>query len=111
MVVKYSKLLNVTSVVTHEPYTILVEYIDAEKFQGVSLEHLDGEYRSTEDFDKAKNRHFDVLKKGLDAARPYMKSHTKESDIKIYNAFLLSTHDARQLVEALNEALQASEEF
>jgi len=93
MAVKYSKIFTVTGAITGEPVTILVEYIEAEGFRGISIESLEGEYPSTEEF-------------GEDSGRVI-----KERSIdKIYNFFPLMLPDTRKLVEALNGALQASEE-
>ena len=95
MGVKYSKIFTVTGAITGEPVTILVEYIEAEGFRGISIESLEGEYPSTEEFGKDSNLVF--------------KESTRSID-KIYNFFPLMLPDTRQLVEALKEALQASEE-
>jgi len=89
MAVKYSKMFAVTNAITGEPVTILVEYVEAEGFRGISIESLEGEYASTEEFSKEfKRAHID----------------------KIYNFLPLMLPDTRQLVEALNEALKESEE-
>ena len=95
MAVKYSKIFTVTGAITGESVTILVEYIEAEGFRGISIESLEGDYPSPEEFGKDSNRVF--------------KESTRSID-KIYNFFPLMLPDTRQLVEALNEALQASEE-
>jgi len=95
MAVKYSKIFTVTGAITGEPVTILVEYIEAEGFRGISIESLEGKYPSTEEFGKDSNRVFKDSPRSID---------------KIYNFFPLMLPDTRQLVEALNEALQASEE-
>jgi hypothetical protein len=44
MTVKYSKIFTVTGAITLEPVTILVEYVEAEGFRGISIESLEGEY-------------------------------------------------------------------
>jgi len=95
MTVKYSKIFTVTGAITREPVTILVEYVEAEGFQGVSIESLEGEYNSTKEFGKASNRVIPEMKESAD---------------KIYNFLPLMLPDTRRLVEALNEALAASEE-
>jgi len=95
MAVKYSKIFTVTGAITGEPVTILVEYIEAEGFRGISIESLEGKYPSTEEFGKDSNRVFKDSPRSID---------------KIYNFFPLMLPDTRKLVEALNEALQASEE-
>jgi hypothetical protein len=94
MTVKYSKFFTVTSAITLEPVTILVEYIKAEGFKGISVESLEGEYDSQEEFSEATKLIVD--KRGL-------------SD-KIFNFLPLMLPDARKLVDTLNEALIASEE-
>lgn len=93
MGVKYSKFITSIGALTFEPVTILVECIKAEGFQGISIESLEGEYDSTEEFSKHSNRVMEDM---------------KTSD-KIYNFLPLTLPDARQLVEMLNEALAASE--
>lgn len=95
MAVKYSKIFTVTGAITGEPVTILVEYIEAEGFRGISIESLEGEYQTTEEFSEDSNR--------------VIKESTMSID-KIYNFFPLMLPDTHRLVEALNEALQASEE-
>jgi hypothetical protein len=95
MTVKYSKIFTVTGAITLEPVTILVEYIEAEGFRGISIESLEGEYNSTKEFGKTSNRVIPEMKEGAD---------------KIYNFLPLMLPDTRQLADALNEALQASEE-
>ncbi len=88
MTVKYSKVFTVTGAITRELVTILVECIETEGFRGVSIESLEGEYPSTEEF-----------KKGMNASAD-----------KIYNFLPLMLPDTHKLVEALNEALAASKE-
>jgi len=95
MVVKYSKFFTITGAITLEPVTILVEYIKAEGFQGISIESLEGEYTSAKEFDKASGVVLEEAKVGED---------------KIYNFLPMMLPDAHMLVEALNEALAASEE-
>ena len=73
MAVKYSKTFVANNPIRHEDVTVLVEYVEAKDFQGVSVDSLDGKYYSTEDFNKEANHFFDILKKGVDAAKPYMR--------------------------------------
>jgi len=87
MVVKYSNLFTAINPINHEPVTILVERIEAEGFQAVHIESLEGEYPSTEDFERERD-----ARNG-----------------KIYTFLPLMPSDARRLVEALTEALPASE--
>ena len=86
--VKYSKFFTVTGAITLEPVTIRVECIKAEGFLGISIESLEGEYSSLDDFDNAS---------GI-------------GEDKIHNFLPMKLPDARILVDALNEALAASEE-
>ena len=94
MTVKYSKIFTVTGAITLEPVTILVEYTKAEGFRGISIESLEGEYDSTKEFGKTSNQIIEEMKVSAD---------------KIYNFLPLLLPDTRQLVDALNEALAASE--
>lgn len=93
MGVKYSKFLTVIGAITCEPVTILVEYVKADGFSGISIESLDGEYSSSEEFSKYTNRVIEDLK----------------NYDKIYNFLPLTLPDTRKLVDVLNEALVASE--
>lgn len=95
MVVKYSKFFTFTGAITREPVTILVEYIEADGFRGISIESLEGEYPSAKEFDKASGVAIEGKKVGED---------------KIYNFLPMMLPDAHMLVDALNEALVASEE-
>lgn len=85
---KYSKFFTVTGAISREPVTIRVECIKAEGFLGISIESLEGEYSSLEDFDNAS---------GI-------------GEDKIHNFLPMKLPDAQMLVDALNEALAASEE-
>ena len=88
MTVKYSKLFAVTGAISREPVTILVELIEANGFQGISIESLEGRYTSQDEFDKD----FKNLRNG-----------------KIRNFLPLTPPGARRLADALNEALEAYE--
>lgn len=88
MAVKYSKFFIVTGAITREPVTIRVECIKAEGFLGISIESLEGEYSSLDDFDNASSINSD----------------------KIHNFIPLKMLDAHKLVGALNEALAAAKE-
>ena len=88
MVVKYSKFFTVTGAITLEPVTIRVECIKAEGFLGISIESLEGEYSSPDDFNKAS---------GI-------------GEDKIHNFLPMRLPDAHKLLDALKEALTASEE-
>lgn len=93
MTVRYSKIFTVTGAITSEPVTILVEGIEAEGYQAVHIESLEGEYPSAEEFGKA--------------AKHVLEGMNKKGD-KIYNFLPLMLSDARQLADTLNEALVAS---
>jgi len=91
MAVKYSKIFTVTSATTGESITILVDYVEAEGFRGISIESLEGDYHSAEQF-------------GIYSKR------AREIPDKIYQIIPIIPSDARKFVDALNGALQASEE-
>jgi len=95
MTVRYSKIFTVTGAITLEPVTILVEYVEAEGFRGISIESLEGEYDSTKEFGRTSNQIIEGMKVSAD---------------KIYNFLPLMLPDTHKLVEALNEALAASKE-
>lgn len=95
MTVKYSKVFTVTGAISRELVTILVECIEAGVFRGISIESLEGEYPSMEEFRKASERVIEDMKGSAD---------------KIYNFIPLMLPDTRQLVDTLNEALAASKE-
>ena len=86
MTVRYSKIFTVIGAISNDPVTIIVERMEAEGFQAVSIESLEGEYPSAEDF----------------------KKETDARNGKIYNLLPLMLSDARQLADTLNEALVAS---
>ena len=93
MPVKYSRIFTVTGAITVEPVTILVEYLEAEGFRGISVESLEGDYTSAKEFGKASDR---VIEES-------------PNDDKIYNFLPLKLPDARQLMNSLSGALEASE--
>jgi len=94
MPVKYSRIFTVTGAITVEPVTILVEYLEAEGFRGISVESLEGDYPSAKEFGKASDRVIEEL---------------RQSDDKIYNFLPLKLPDVRQLMDSLCGALEASE--
>jgi cobalamin biosynthesis Co2+ chelatase CbiK len=87
MTVRYSKIFTVIGAISHEPVTILVERIEAEGYQGVTIESLEGEYPSVEDFEK----------------------ETEARSDKIYNLLPLMLIDTRQFADTLKEALHVSD--
>lgn len=93
MTVRYSKIFTVTGAISNEPVTIIVERIEAEGYQAVTIESLEGEYTSAEEFGKA--------------AKQVLEGMNKKGD-KIYNLLPLMLVDTRQLADTLNEALVAS---
>ncbi len=95
MVVKYSKSFTITGAITVEPVTILIEYVEADGFKGVSIESLEGEYDSTEEFENAYRRVVEDM---------------KVDEEKIYNFLPMTLPDAHRLMDTLNEAIVASTE-
>ena len=92
---KYRKSFVSTGALTGEPVTILVEYIEAKGFKGVSIESLEGEFKSPEEFEKA-----------------YKLTSTNKVDNssdKIYNFLPMSLHTAQTLTNLLIEAVAVSE--
>ncbi|KKK64829.1 hypothetical protein LCGC14_2980280 [marine sediment metagenome] len=94
MVSKYRKSFVSTGALTGEPVTILVEYIEAKGFKGVSIESLEGEFTSPEEFETAYKRH--------------SASDEVVSD-KIYNFLPMTLRTAQTLKNLLGEAMAASE--
>ena len=94
MVVKYSKSFTITGAITVEPVTILIEYVEADGFKGVSIESLEGEYDSTEEFENAYRRVVEDM---------------KVDEEKIYNFLPMTLSDTHRLMDMLNEAIAASE--
>lgn len=87
MAVKYSKFFTVIGAITNEPVTILVELVEAEGSKNVFIESVEGEYKSAKDFDEA----------------------YKSGEEKIRNFIPMMVPDVQNLVNALTEALVASE--
>ena len=96
MVVKYSKSFTITGAITVEPVTILIEYVEADGFKGVSIESLEGEYDSTEEFENAYRRVVEDM---------------KVDEEKIYNFLPMTLPDAHRLMDTLNEAIAISKEI
>ena len=95
MVVKYSKVFTVKGPINHKPVTIHVEYVEADSFKGVLIESLEGEYDSTEEFEKAYRRVIEDM---------------KVNEEKIYNFLHMTLPDAQQLMDTLKDAIAASKE-
>jgi len=103
MGVNYSKIFTATDAVHHEPFTILVETINpigGENF--VVLKALEGKYETREDFQDARAYAIKGWEKGY--------THDK-GGIRLCSSITMLPPGIRQLVDALNEALSASEEF
>ncbi len=95
MAVKYSKAFTVTGALTGEPVTILVEYIEAKGFKGISIESLEGEFDSPEEFEQAYKRH---------------AVNIDVDDAKMYNFLPTTLATAKILHTLLGEAIATSEE-
>jgi hypothetical protein len=89
MVVKYSNLFTAIDPINNGLVTILVEYVEAENFQGIAVRSLEGKYGSADEFMRA-NDH-------------------QGNPGKIWSLLPLRLSDTRLLVDALSEALRASE--
>ncbi len=90
---KYRKCFTSTGALTEKPVTILVEYIDAKGFKGVSIESLEGDFKSPEAFEQAYKSH---------------SSNVSEGSDKIYNFLPMTLKTAIILRDLLNEAIKAS---
>ncbi len=102
MVLRYSKLFTVTGAISHKPVTVLVESIETnEGHKLVSIKTLEGEYGSARDFEASIDYTIGRWERGDISTR-------KEVKVWTFLSFVLP--DASQLVDALNEALAASEE-
>ncbi|GAH11675.1 unnamed protein product [marine sediment metagenome] len=94
MVSKFRKSFVSTGALTGEPVTILVEYIEAKGFKGVSIESLEGEFDSPEEFEEAYKR--------------TVENKADEPKDLIYNFLPMTLHTAQILKDTLNEAMSAS---
>ncbi len=92
---KYRKCFTSTGALTGEPVTILVEYIEAKGFKGVSIESLEGDFKSPEAFEQAYKSH---------------SSNVSEGSDKIYNFLPMSLRTAQILKDILGEAMAVSME-
>ena len=97
----HSKIFTATDAIKHEPFTILVESIDpigGETF--VVIEALEGEYKTREEFMDAR----EYVVQGLE------KGYTRDKgQIMLYSSITIMLPGTRQLVDALNGALQAAQ--
>jgi len=97
----HSKLFTATDAITHEPFTMLVEAIDpigGEPF--VVIKALEGEYRTRESFQDAREYSIQGLEKGFSDKR----------EIKLYRSISMMLPRSRLLVDALNDVLADYEE-
>ena len=88
MVVKYSKLFTVTDPFTEERFTILVQLVDIGDYKHISTESLEGEYHSTDEFEKT----------------------AQNNSNQVYQTIPLKIVDTPMLMDALKEAYEASKE-
>jgi len=102
MAVTYSKIFTVTDAITHEPFTILVEaFTPIGGSPLVVIKTLEGEYDTREEFVDA--REYTI--KGWESG------YTSDNeDVKLCSSMSLLIPGTRNLVDSLNEALQAYEE-
>ena len=102
MAITYSKLFTVTDAITHEPFTILVETITPIGGETlVVIKTLEGKYNTQEEFDDA--REYTI--------KGWEKGYTRDKeDVKLCSSMTLKIPGTRNLIESLNEALQAYEE-
>ena len=101
MSVKNTRLFTVTSGLTNEPITFLVETIKPLGEETVvALETLEGVYDSREEFEDA----LDYTVKGWE------KGYTHKDEMKKWKLIYLKIPGAQKLAHVLNEVLQASEE-
>ncbi len=91
---KYRKSFVSIGALTGEPVTILVEYIEAKGFKGVSIESLEGEFNTPEAFELAYKHHSINISEGSD---------------KIYNFLPMTLKTAHILKDTLIEAVAISE--
>jgi len=102
MVLKYSKMFTVTDAINHEPVTVLLESIETlEGHKLVCIKTLEGEYGSARDFEASIDNTISRWERGDISTRKEVKMWTLLS-------FMLS--EANRFVDALNEALEVSEE-
>ena len=94
MTVKYSKSFTNKSVISGDPFTIRVEYFEADNFKGISIESLEGFYASSEEFEKAYNQRLNAT--GMDEA-------------KVFNFIAMSLIDSKRLHAVLAGAIEIAE--
>ena len=100
MVLRYSKLFTVTSEVTREPVTVLVESmetIDGDHL--ISIRTLEGEYNSARDFEASIDYTMDRWERG---------DISNRKEVKMWTLLHFELPEASLFVNALNEAITAS---
>ncbi|GAH08972.1 unnamed protein product [marine sediment metagenome] len=101
MVLRYSKLFTFTCAISHDPVTVLVESIeglDGRKI--VSIKTLEGEYGSARDFEQSIDYTIGRWERGDISTR---------KEVKLWTLLSFMQPETSQLVDALNEAIVASE--
>jgi len=97
MVLRYSKLFTVTSAITHEPVTVLVESIETREGQKfISIRTLEGEYGSARDFEASLDYTIGRWERGDISTR---------KEVKLWTLLSFILPEAQKFVTALNEAL------
>ncbi len=108
---RYKKSFISKDALTGEPVTLVVEYVEAKGFKGISIESLTGEYSSPEEFEQAYNA---SALAGYSSPEEYeqalkdFKKNVKNEDIKIYNFLPMTLKTATILRDVLNKAITAS---
>lgn len=97
---RYKKSFIGKNVISGEPVTIVVEYVEVKGFKGISIERLTGEYSSPEEFEQAYNDYHQTLEDLI--------KNVNLEDIKIYNFLPMTIKTATILRDLLNKAIKAS---
>ena len=101
MVLRYSKLFTVTGAISHEPVTVLVESMEAlDGRKIVSIKTLEGEYGSARDFEQSIEYTIGRWEHGDISGR---------KEVKLWTLLSFILPETSQFVDALNEAIAASE--
>ena len=102
MAITYNKIFTVTDEIFHEPFTIVVETLTPLGGETlVVIKNLEGKYETREEFDDAREYTIKCWERGYAC---------DGEDVKICSSMTLTIPGARNLVDSLNEALQAYEE-
>ena len=101
MVLRYSKLFTVTGGITRDPVTVLVESIETREGEYlISIKTLEGEYGSARDFEASLDYTIDRWERGDTSTR---------KETKMWTLLHFIMPEASQVVDALNEAITASD--